>query len=246
MRGMARRPSRLAAWHTVLTNTPALRRQVDAAAALAAANYLECSDPAVASRDFSLPQGADVVVTGVLVAAGAGRAACRAPLNATGAAQVQQHSCVPCGGSTRESAPACQPAEGACALLTAPRACAAAGANNATASSSTNATSAIAGSQQGGAAAALEAFASFEPANLVTNVMELQVHCVHKGAVTCRAGGSDPEDVCTILVEAPAGEAGGAAACGLVQDRKYMLMLAGGSSGVPAAADRCDGMYGTM
>ncbi len=58
--------------------------------------YLECTDPAVADLDYNLPLGADIIVTGVVVAAGPGRALCRAPtVNATGV-----------GGAARQIEPA--------------------------------------------------------------------------------------------------------------------------------------------
>jgi hypothetical protein len=91
-----------------------------------------------------------------------------------------------------------------------------------------------------------EAVALFEPTNLATNLLEVQVHCVHKGAVACRAGVADPEDVCTLLLEAPAGSEGGGPACGVVQGSKYMLLLANASSSAGAWEDRCDGRYRTM
>lgn len=48
--------------------------------------YLECTDPSVADLDYNLPLGADIIITGVVVAAGPGRALCQAPaVNATGA-----------------------------------------------------------------------------------------------------------------------------------------------------------------
>lgn len=58
----------------------------DQAAALAMSQYLECTDPAVADLDYKLPLGADIIVTGVVVAAGPGRALCKArAANTTGA-----------------------------------------------------------------------------------------------------------------------------------------------------------------
>lgn len=100
---------------------------------------------------------------------------------------------------------------------------------------------------------ALEAVPSFETTNLATNVLEVQVHCVHRGAAACRASPADPEDVCTVLVEAPA--SGSGPACGVVQGTKYMLLLANstaaagaGAAAVTArvASDSCDGKYRTM
>jgi hypothetical protein len=98
------------------------------------------------------------------------------------------------------------------------------------------------------AAVAEDAVALFEPTNLMTNLLEVHVHCVHKGAVACRANAADPEDVCTLLVEAPAGSEGGGPACGVVQGSKYMLLLANSSTSAAGAeaAGSCDGRYGTM
>jgi hypothetical protein len=55
------------------------------AQALAMSQYLECTDPSVADLDYNLPLEADIIITGVVVAAGPGRALCQAPaVNATG------------------------------------------------------------------------------------------------------------------------------------------------------------------
>jgi hypothetical protein len=125
------------------------------------------------------------------------------------------------------------------------------------AAAATNSSAAAAGNSS----APLEAVPSFETTNLASNVLEVQVHCVHKGLVACRAGQADSEDVCTVLVEAPAGGPG--PACGVVQGTKYMLLLAnstsaaagggGGATGAAAGAaavapapPTCAGKYSTM